>query len=145
MKRLLLAPLLLTLLFGCSSKDNGIINLECSFDSWRASNFPKGSYQPIEAYWLNSDIKINEKDKKVSIIYKDNKGMKEKKIEDNILITNSLIKFEHSHFIDYGIDYKYEINRINGEIDLLLDFQSHEGYAKFKGKCFVPEDLKTLF
>ena len=145
MKRLLLAPLLLTLLFGCSSKDNGIINLECSFDSLRASNFPKGSYQPIEAYWLNSDIKINEKDKKVSIIYKEHKNMKKKKIGDNILITNSLIKFEHSLFIDYVIDFKYEINRINGEIDLLLAYKNHEGYAKFKGKCFVPEDLETLF
>ena len=143
MKRLLLAPLFLSLLVGCSSKDNGIINLECSFDYGRTSNDSKGSYHPIEieAYWLKRDLKINEKDKKILMIYELNEGIKKEKMVDNILITNSLIKFEVSN----GGDYKYEINRINGKIDMLWTFKNSEGYAKYKGKCYVPEDLDTLF
>ena len=141
MKRSLLLSLFLSLLVGCSSKDNGIINLECSFDYWKTSNDPKGSYHPIEAYWLKRDLKINEKDKKVLMIYELNEGIKKEKMVDNILITNSLIKFEVSN----GGDYKYEINRINGKIDMLWTFENSEGYAKYKGKCYVPEDLDTLF
>ena len=141
MKHLLLTPLFLSLLVGCSSKDDGIINLECSFDYWRTSNDSKGSYHPLEDYWLKRDLKINEKDKKVLMIYELKEGVKEEKMVDNILITNSLIKFEVSN----GSDYKYEINRINGKIDMLWTFKNSEDYAKYKGKCYVPEDLETFF
>ena len=141
MKRSLLLSLFLSLLVGCSSKDNGIINLECSFDYWRTSNDSKGSYHPIEAYWLKRDLKINEKDKKVLMIYELNEGIKKEKMVDNILITNSLLKFQVSN----GGEYKYEINRINGKIDMLWTFKNSEVYAKYKGKCYVPEDLENLF
>ena len=52
MKRLLIAPLLITLLFGCSNK-NEIINLRCTFDEFKG--FKEKNF---EAFQPNDDDRI---------------------------------------------------------------------------------------
>ena len=158
MKRLLIAPLLLTLLFGCSSKDDGIINLKCgakyiSVDDGPYKSFPKG-IKPI--YLITIDTKKKEgvhneeplSGMKVLVDFPTN----------NLNITKDKIVFDNSSIEDasYGkteFSLTYSINRINGEvirvakINNLNKDESIKSTRKFTqvGTCYSIDDVETLF
>ncbi len=163
MKRLLLAPLFLTLLFGCSNTNeiirnkNDIINLECVLNE--VSNDSE-NYNYDENRNIEYEITLDTKNKEGTwrIVTWDNPP----KEFENVVITSKFIYLQRTRGINdtWGLpyflpDYSYTINRANGEIiqKLVLTYFD-KNYKRIpyeidrewlKGICIVSEDAETLF
>ena len=160
MKRFLLAPLLLTLIFSFSyresvlgKKKNSIVNLECTLNDHSVysngvliyeASLSEEDYQsgPIlisfdkESFgWVTVDHK-----RLLTGLY-GNRADYEFTDFKRIKSTKDLIKFKHSRM--EGDAYIYEINRTNGEIVYI--FSRPNGESISNGKCKVLEDEGPLF
>ena len=156
MKRLLLAPLLLTLLFGCS-KENPIVNLECTLDTvfseildaeWSLSKEDQQSGPILISFDKESFtwVTVSHKRRLGGPL-----GGFEIPFGDldfteflTVNTTKDLIKFKHSYS---DSEHIYEINRINGKI---VYFSQTSGtkdtfISTYTGQCIVLEDAEPLF
>ena len=169
MKRLLLAPLLLTLLFGCSNKNdiisnkNEIIYLQCNLDEISYDN--KNYIYKESGLDENTKITVNTKTEEATWYAE---WLMETPPQDfeNVDITPTLIFLKEkspglikrsytSSSAPYFLnDNFYKINRINGEIIKTTestDFDKNQKptnvikYFWKRGECIVSEDVETLF
>ena len=155
MKRLLLAPLLITFLFGFRNKPD-IINLVCNLDE---ISFDNKNY--IYNQFMKRDYKItvNTKTEEAnwySVWLTDSPPQE----FENVVITSKLIKVKRKssgindrkepYFLS---DYSYTINRINGEIINKIVIRYFDKNYKptnkkelwIRGECIVSDDVETLF
>ena len=147
MKRLLLAQLFLTFIFGCSykesvldEKNNPNINLECTLDYVYSDG-----YQGPMTLWGPILITLEKDFNYVDVIHKERLGSSYEGKADlkfttfgyDMKIIKDTIKFSHNYSFD-DVEHTYEINRATGEI--LYTFVS-----KHSGKCIVLEDPEPLF
>ena len=149
MKRLLLAPLLLTLLFGCSSKNNDIIKLKCITNEFSQGLKVKTFEVPpkFSSFHMHViKITIDKKTKKGFISAGTDKYPQKLNFED-VVISPDSIEFEQvSDFrgdTGEGILFtdKYTINRNSGEIikkAKSTTSSSSSGYM-LRGYCHVPD------
>ena len=153
MKRLLLASLFLTLLFGCSNK-NDIINLKCTMDQWQDGNVFR-LIDPYEPFAI-INITINTKNKKGSFHDSEYLLYEQPIMVDKIFLSSDYIEIKsfytealNSHISsdkgDWDSKTVFKINRINGEIIYSFEESSYDGIYIYKGECYVPEDVETLF
>ena len=154
MKRLLLAPLLLTLLFGCSNK-NDIINLKCTMDQRQDGSNVFRLIDPYKPFAI-IDITINTKNKKASFFDSEYLLFEQPIMVDKIFLSSDYIEIKsfysealNSHISsdkgDWDSKTVFKINRINGEIIYSFEYSSNDAIAIYKGECYVPEDVETLF
>ena len=148
MKRLLIAHLLITLLFGCSNK-NEIVNLRCIFDEFKGSN---------EKYF--EEFQPNDNDRILITFNKNTKegsyySEREKGTVHNFQkawLSPELITLEKSDITSWYSFYEtYKISRINGQITLYEHRISKTDSEKTslvqiwkRGDCYVPNE-KPLF
>ena len=146
MKLFLLASLLTTLLFGCSSKGDDIINLKCTL---KQMELKKGYETVDEKYWEIFFITVNQNNKTASFIEK-GKNETAGTFIDKIEIKPDLIEMEYIKIREGFFDNQktFKINRINGEITY-IDFYQTEGWEgtdiRRKGECYEPESVETMF
>ena len=153
MKRLLLAPLLLFLLTGCVNPSeiseildkNNVIKLKCITKYLSIDDSP---YKLLETRkWQTYQVTVNTKKKEGFYTHESSDGYK---LKDNQTINPNLTK-EKISFKDLfvvsnslKVEDLFSINRLNGEI---IKFRKHN-YApnqKTKGKCYLVDDIETLF
>ena len=156
MNRLLFAPLLLTLFFGGSNK-NDIINLKCTMDQWQDGNVFR-LIDPYEPFAI-IDITINTKNKKGSFFDSEYLLFEQPVMVDKIFLSYDYIEIKsfysealNSHISsdkgDWDSKTVFKINRINGEIIYSFEYSSNDAIDIYKGECYVPEDpedVETLF
>ncbi len=148
MKRLLIAPLLITLLFGCSNK-NEIINLRCTFDEFKG--FKEKYFEEFQPNDNDRIVITFNKNTKEGTYYTE----KEKGIVHNFQkawLSPELITLEKSEITSWYTFYEtYKINRISGQITLYEHNIYKTGPEKtsldkklWRGECYVPNE-KPLF
>ncbi len=154
MKRILLT-LLLTLLFGCSSK-NDILNLTWTLDLKKNQEFEGiwDSRPYFKKPYRVFDIAINTKNKTGSVVqhYVFLKGSSKKMKVKNIWLLPDSIEFISYSKDDRVSDQKdwdakgsFNINRINGEIFYSLELSKYKNVHLYKGECYDPENSENLF
>ena len=158
MKRLLLAPLLITLLVGCSSKNDSIINLKCPA---KYISIDDGPYKPFAlggsaVYLITINTKTNE-----GVLNEETASGLKVLVDlpiDNLKITKDKIVFDNLLVRDNGYSkteftWSYSINRVNGEViresnityfvkDKIINRGS---LVKQKGECYSLDNVETLF
>tara|TARA_B100000401_G_C52561718_1_gene603652 strand:+ start:138 stop:605 length:468 start_codon:yes stop_codon:yes gene_type:complete len=155
MKRLLLAPLLLTFLFGFRNKPD-IINLVCNLDeiSYDNKNYIYNQFMKRD-YKITVNTKTEEANW-YSVWLTDSPPQE----FENVVITSKLIKVKRKssgindrkepYFLS---DYSYTINRINGEIiNKIVTRYFDKNYKPtnkkelwIRGECIISDDVETLF
>ena len=155
MKRLLLAPLLITFLFGFRNKPD-IINLVCNLDeiSYDNKNYIYNQFMKRD-YKITVNTKTEEANW-YSVWLTDSPPQE----FENVVITSKLIKVKRKssgindrkepYFLS---DYSYTINRINGEIiNKIVTRYFDKNYKPtnkkelwIRGECIISDDVETLF
>ena len=159
MKRLLLAPLLLTFLFGFRNKPD-IINLECNLDE---TSYDNKNY--IYNRRMREDYAITVNTKTGEATWYTEWLLESPPQEfENVVITSTLIKLKrksqglrkktHTSELEpyFRADYFFTINRINGEIInkiVTRYFDKNRKPTKTKlfwvrGECIAPDEVVTL-
>jgi len=160
MKRLLLTPLLLTLIFSCGYKEsvlgkkkNPIVNLECTLTDYSRIHNGGLIYETSlsEEDYQSGPILISFNKESFGWVTVDHKRLLEMRNGNRadyeftdfkrIKTTKDLIKFKHSRTVDD--ERVYEINRTNGKIVYI--FSLPNGESIYNGKCKVLEDEEPLF
>ena len=156
MKRLLLAPLLLTLLVGCSSKDNGMINLECdryldSFYYPETKEFEVEDHKSISTFIYL----LNKQEKKAYYFLEDRENALTGVQYPDILSFEKeiIILYEETDFDMDSDIFKntHTINRKTGELLIESSVVEKDNpnkvsmIATSRGECIVTEDVETLF
>ena len=155
MKRLLLAPLLLTFLFGFRNKPD-IINLVCNLDeiSYDNKNYIYNQFMKRD-YKITVNTKTEEANW-YSVWLTDSPPQE----FENVVITSKLIKVKRKssgindrkepYFLS---NYSHTINRINGEIiNKIVTRYFDKNYKPtnkkelwIRGECIISDDVETLF
>ena len=158
MKRLLLAPVLLSVLSGCVNpleinrlinKDN-IINLKCTLNQRKGDT---NKFELIKKRHLFQIFHITIDKKNKTGFYNKTIGINKLKMStrelENLLLSSDSIEFRHYWYIESkevpAYKYKFFIDRTNGEIIYSIWDELFQKASTYKGICHVPEDLETLF
>lgn len=132
MKRLLLAPLLLTLLVGCGSIDKTFTELKEQLKERRVTNL---ICEYNDVVRTKVGIKLNQDEGKVTYTaISPNTG---KTWTVPASFTNTSISFRHR-----GVEY--QLDRTNGKIDLIF-LLNGKPWISYEGSCKNVRNTKTLF
>ena len=142
MKRLLLAPLLLTLLFGCSSKNSKIINLECPVNVYSYDNKDYKQDYESEIIWK---ININIKTEEATVSFSKNNEIIQDPVNfKSVSISSTFFNLERGNEIPPFIFKQYfTINRKNGTLTIKHVEEKITEWAR--GTCYSTDDVETLF
>tara|TARA_B100000131_G_C17862329_1_gene510610 strand:+ start:219 stop:677 length:459 start_codon:yes stop_codon:yes gene_type:complete len=152
MKRLLLAPLLLFLLTGCVNPSEiseildkkNVIKLKCITKYISIEDSP---YKLLETRkWQTYLVTVNTKKKEGFYTHENSNGYK---LKENQTISPNLTKEKISFedlFVTTSIKVEdlFSINRVNGEIIKFRKY-NYGPNQKTKGKCYLVDDIETLF
>ena len=129
MKRLLLAPLLLTLLVGCGKIDKTFTELK----ERRATNI---TCELTDAGQTTIGIKINEDQGQVTYTYTDPNPIKTWTVPASFTNKSILFNYKSTHM---------RLDRTNGKIYVKFVLPNGEIYSTYEGSCTKVGNTKTLF